>query len=273
MTIARRWLVALLGLAVAVFFLYPYIVMSLTSVKTSQNLAHTPPTFLPTHWDFSGYASMWRVAPIADYLRSSLIIAGVSTLIVVLVSVPAAYCTARFEFRGRRAYLFVVLAAQMLAPVSLVVGLYREFESLNLLDSYLALILINSAFNISFAIWLLRGFISAVPPTLEEAAWLDGCSRRQALLRVVLPTLRPGLITAAIYAFIAAWNEFIVALTLVSTESKKPIQVGITEFIGQNQVDWQHLFASSIVAIVPVVVLFAAVERYLVGGLTAGSVK
>ncbi len=273
MKIARRWLVAVIGFIVALFFLAPYIVMSLTSVKTSQDLARTPPTFLPTEWNFSTYVSMWRVAPIADYIRSSVIIAGASTVIVVLVSVPAAYCTARFEFRGRRAYLFVVLIAQMLAPVALVVGLYQEFQSLSLLDSYLGLILINSAFNLSFAVWLLRGFISAVPPTLEEAAWLDGCSRSQALLRVVLPTLLPGLITAAIYAFITAWNEFIVALTLISTESKKPIQVGITEFIGQNQVDWQHLFASSIIAIVPVVVLFIAIERYLVGGLTAGSVK
>jgi multiple sugar transport system permease protein len=267
------YLLTLLGLVVAAVFLVPYAEMLLTSMESTAEINRTPPALIPSHWDPSSFVTMWHVAPIGAYLTSSAVIAGASTLIVLLVAVPAAYYSARTEFRGRRTYLFLVMIAQLLAPVSLVVGLYREFDALGLLDSYLALIIINAAFNISFAIWLLRSFIASVPVELEEAAWIDGCSRWTALRRIVLPTLRPGLVTVAVYAFIAAWNEFVVALTLITTESKKPIQVGITEFIGQNQVDWQHLFASSLVAIVPVVVLFTLIERHLVGGLTAGSVK
>ncbi|QWT24167.1 carbohydrate ABC transporter permease [Subtercola sp. PAMC28395] len=263
----------LIALALSLLLLSPYLVMLLTSFKPSSELVSVPGTLFPKNWDFSNYINMWTAAPVAQYLANSLLVAGVSTVLVLLIAVPAAYATARFTFPGRRSYLFFILIAQILAPIALIVGLYREFATLGLLDSLPALIIINTAFNLSFAIWLLRGFISTVPATLEEAAWMDGSSRIRALWTIVLPVIRPGLVTAGIYAFIAGWNEFIVALTLISSEDKKTLQVGITQFIGRDNIQWQYLFGTSLVAIIPVVVLFLFVEKHLVGGLTEGSVK
>ena len=208
-----------------------------------------------------------------SWLQTSLVVAVASTAIVVLVAVPAAYFTARFRFPGRIAFLFLVLITQMFSPTSLVVGIYREFFSLNLVNTYLALILTNAAFNLAFAIWILHGFFSSIPKEVEEAAELDGCGPLMRLRRVMLPLTLPGLVTATIFTFIAAWNEYVVALTLMLDDNKKPLTVGINSYVTGYEQNWDQLFGASIIAIVPVVVLFAIIEKHLVGGLTAGSVK
>src|SRR5256884_4774255 len=193
--------------------------------------------------------------------------------LVVAAAVPAAYYTARHRFRGRTGFLVLVLVTQMFAPTSLVVGLHREFFELDLINTYTALILTNAAFNLAFAIWILRAFFASIPREIEEAAAVDGCGRLRTLARVVLPLSLPAIVTAVIFAFIAAWNEYIVALTLMTDPARKPLTVGITSYVTAYVQHWNHLFAASIIAIAPVVVLFAMIERHLVGGLTAGSVK
>jgi multiple sugar transport system permease protein len=276
MVAARRAKVAALaalGWGVAIVFLLPYLHMLFTAVKPHTELFVTPARYLPETWQWGNFVEVWRVEPIWDYLRNTLIIAGLSTTLALAVSVPAAYYTARHRFRGRQAFLLLVLVTQMFAPTALVIGLYREMVSLGLVNTYTALVLTNAAFNLAFSIWILHGFFSSIPHELEEAAQLDGCSRLQSLRLVTLPLAMPGVVTAMIFTFIAAWNEFVVALTLTSTVSRQPLTVGVTSFIGQYQTQWQYLFAASLVAIVPVVALFAAIERYLVGGLTAGSIK
>jgi multiple sugar transport system permease protein len=140
-------------------------------------------------------------------------------------------------------------------------------------DSLIALILTDSAFNLAFSIWILNGYFSSIPKDIEEAAMLDGLSRFQAMRKVILPLAMPGVVTAVIFTFIAIWNEFVVALTIISSTSKEPLTVGIESFIGQYQTQYQYLFVASLIAIVPVVVLFAFIERFLVRGLTAGSIK
>ena len=207
------------------------------------------------------------------WLLTSVVVALASTVIVVLVAVPAAYFTARFRFRGRIAFLFLVLITQMFSPTSLVVGIYREFFSLNLVNTYLALILTNAAFNLAFAVWILHGFFASIPKEVEEAAELDGCGPVTRLRRIMLPLTLPGLVTATIFTFIAAWNEYVVALTLMLDDSKKPLTVGINSYVTGYEQNWDQLFGASIIAIVPVVILFAVIEKHLVGGLTAGSVK
>ena len=198
---------------------------------------------------------------------------------VLIVSLPAAYYTARHRFRGRSAFLLLVIATQMFAPTALVIGIYREVISVenllgvNLVNGYLALIVVNAAFNLAFAVWIMNAYIQTIPVELEEAAAIDGCSRLGILRRVTLPLALPGIVTAVIFTFIAAWNEFVIALTLTGTPDVQPLTVGVTVFIGQYDVSWQYLFASSLVAIVPVVILFILIEKWLVGGLTAGSVK
>ena len=206
-------------------------------------------------------------------LETSLEIAGGATILVLLVAIPAAYYAARRRFRGRTAFLLLVLVTQMFQPTALVVGIYRQFNDLNMINSIWPLMLVNAGFNLAFAVWILNAYFASIPAELEEAALVDGTNRVGAMLRVVLPLAWPGVVTALIFTFIAAWNEFIVALTLWSNNATAPLTVALNGYIGQYQVDWQHLLGGSVVATIPVIVLFALIEGKVVGGLTAGSIK
>jgi multiple sugar transport system permease protein len=268
----RAWR-SLAGLLLALAFLAPYVVMVLTAAKPESELRMSPARLLPIRWRFENFADVLADPDFQRWLSVSLMVAVASTALVVLAAVPAAYYTARHRFRGRSAFLFLVLVTQMFSPTALVVGLYREFFELNLVNSYSALILTNAGFNLAFAVWILRAFFASIPKGIEDAAAVDGCGRIGALVRIVLPLSRPAIVTAIIFSFIAAWNEYIVALTLMSDADKRPLTVGITSYVTAYMQHWNLLFAASVIAIVPVVVLFALIEGYLVGGLTAGSVK
>jgi multiple sugar transport system permease protein len=269
----RRSVMTCAGLALALAVLSPYLVMLLTAVKPESELRITPPRLLPVHWRPRIFVNVLADPGFQAWLTSSLIVALASTAIVVLAAAPAAYYTARRTFRGRSAFLFLVLVTQMFSPTALVVGLYREFFALDLVNTYAALILTNAAFNLAFAIWILRAAFAAIPREIEEAAAVDGCGRLRTLAQVVLPLSAPGLATAVIFAFIAAWNEYIVALTVMTDPERKPLTVGITSYVTAYVQHWNQLFAASVIAIVPVVILFILIERHLVSGLTAGSVK
>jgi len=262
-----------IGLGVALAFLWPYLVMLLDAFRPSGDVVTTPPSLLPRVWKWTTFGEVFGDERFRAWLLTSVVVAVASTIIVVLVAVPAAYFTARFRFRGRIAFLFLVLITQMFSPTSLVVGIYREFFSLNLVNTYLALILTNAAFNLAFAVWILHGFFASIPKEVEEAAELDGCGPVTRLRRIMLPLTLPGLVTATIFTFIAAWNEYVVALTLMLDDNKKPLTVGINSYVTGYEQNWDQLFGASIIAIVPVVILFAIIEKHLVGGLTAGSVK
>ncbi|MBM6405850.1 carbohydrate ABC transporter permease [Phycicoccus sp. CSK15P-2] len=266
-------LVAFTAAVVALVFLGPYVVMVLDSLRTSVDVKTTPPSFLPRVWQWDTYATVLSDGRFPHWLLTSLVVSVGATAIVVLVAIPAAFMTARHRFRGRTPFLLVVLVTQMFAPTSLVVGLYREFFELNMINTYGALIITNAAFNLAFAIWILHGFFSSIPVEVEEAAALDGVGRFGMLRRIMLPLTLPGLVTATIFTFIAAWNEYVVALTLMLDDEKKPLTVGFRSYVTGYEQNWDQLFAASVIAVVPVVVLFALIEKHLVGGLTAGSVK
>jgi multiple sugar transport system permease protein len=261
------------GALVAIIFLIPYIRMLTTSLTPKSELYSIPAEYLPTWFDFSNFITVWDSAPIATYIVNTLIIAGAATVLVLIVAVPAAYYLARFRFKSRNLILLLVLATQMFAPTSMVIGIYREFVALGLVNTYTSLILVNAAFNLAFSVWILTGFFSSIPAEVEEAAMLDGCSRMKVLRTITLPLALPGLLTAIIFTFIAAWNEFVVALTLTSSPDVRPLTVGITGFIGLYEVQWHYVFAVSLIAIIPVVILFISIEKWLVSGLTAGSIK
>ncbi|MFE7385671.1 carbohydrate ABC transporter permease [Streptomyces zhihengii] len=267
----RTVLVASLAWLIAAVFLLPYAEMVITALRPADELRDA--TYLPGDFAWSNFVDVWRDSHLGANLRVTLLVAGGSTLLVLLVALPAAYYTARVKYRGRKLFLLLVLVTQMFQPTSLLVGLYREFYQLDMLNSVWTLILCNAAFNLAFAIWILTAYISAIPVQLEEAAMIDGLGRRGALLRVVLPLALPGVVTAVIFTFIAAWNEFVMGLTLSTVPESQPLTVGINSFIGNYTVQWNYLFAASVIAIVPVVVLFAFIERHVVSGLTAGSVK
>lgn len=274
MTARRRTLgLTVLGALVTIAFLAPYSVMLMSSLRTSVDVKTAPPSFIPRDWQWDTYLTVLTDQRFLNWLQTSLLVAVSSTLIVIAVAVPAAYMTARYRFFGRTPFLLLVLVTQMFSPTALVVGLYRQFFELTLINTYAALIITNAAFNLAFAVWILHGFFSSIPAEVEEAAELDGSSRVQTLWRIMLPLTRPGLVTATIFTFIAAWNEYVVALTLMIDDEKKPLTVGMRSYITGYEQHWDQLFAASVIAVVPVVILFAMIEKHLVGGLTAGSVK
>ncbi|AZS48265.1 Inner membrane ABC transporter permease protein YcjP [Microbacterium oxydans] len=262
-----------LGVAVVFIAVSPYLVMLLTALKPSDELFLSPATIVPQQWEWSNFIDVWTVAPIATYLRNSLLVTVCATAIVLVAAVPAAYYVARHRFRGRTPFLLFVLLTQMIAPTAVLIGIYRQFRLVDMIDNWFALILVNAAFNMAFAVWILVGFFSSIPEELEEAARLDGATRFGVLRRIVLPLAGPGMVTAAIFTFVAVWNEYVLALTLISSDEKKPLSVGITGFIGQYDVQYQYLFATAVIGIVPVVIMFALIEKKLAGGLTAGAVK
>lgn len=262
-----------LGLLVAAIGIAPYLIMFLTSLKPQEELFQTPPSLFPSVWEWSNYVELWSSAPIATYMRNSLVITVAATLLALVAAVPAGYYVARHQFRGRIAFMLFVLFTQMVAPTAVLIGLYRQFRIFGLIDSMAALVVAAAAFNLAFAVWILTAFFSSIPEEIEEAARIDGCSKFGAMRRIALPMAAPGIVTAAVFTFVAVWNEYVMALTLISSDDKRPLSVGITTFIGQYDVQYQYLFAASIVAIVPVVIMFASIEKRLVGGLTAGAVK
>lgn len=273
MTQRNKPLLTFVGALIAGFFLFPYLVMVLGSLRTSTDVKTTPPSFLPREWQWDTYATVLGDGRFIHWLQASLLVAAGSTVVVILVAIPAAYMTARNRFPGRTAFLLLILVTQMFAPTSLVVGLYRQFFELNMINTYGALIITNAAFNLAFATWILHGFFSSIPVEVEEAAMLDGVGRIGTLLKVMLPLTLPGLVTATIFTFIAAWNEYVVALTLMIDDERKPLTVGINAYVTGYVQHWDQMFAASVIAVIPVVILFALIEKHLVGGLTAGAVK
>jgi multiple sugar transport system permease protein len=230
--------------------------------------------YLPHHFAWSNLTNMWGSGyGITTSLRISLEVAFGATVLVALVAMPAAYYTARHRFRGRGAFLLLVLTTQMLQPTALIVGIYKEFLGFHLIDTVWALIMVNAGFNMAFAVWILNAYFASIPAEIEEAAMVDGSGRLGTLLRVTLPLAMPGVVTALIFTFIAAWNEFIAALTLTTSSAATPLTVRLDGFIGQYTVDWQHLFGASVIATIPVIILFALIERRVVSGLTAGSIR
>ena len=222
---------------VCIITLYPYFAMFCTALKSRAEIFSPHGTILPVTALWSNFIDIWSRAPMANYLLNSILIAGGSTIIAMLI------------------------------------GIYQVMQALHLTDSILGLIFINAAFNQAFTIWLLRGTFMGISAEMEQAATIDGCNRLQSMTRVLLPVAAPGIVTTLIFIFINAWNEYTVALCLISTDEFKPLTVGINIFNGYNMIEWQYLFAASIFAIIPVVILFMCIEKNLVSGLASGGVK
>lgn len=258
---------------ICIFTLYPYFAMFCSALKSRAEIFSVNGTILPVEPMWSNFIDVWKRAPLAQYAINSLLIAGGSTLLAMLCGIPSAYALSRMKFKGKTAFLGFVIVSQMFAPVVLVIGIYKVMAVLGFTDSIVGLIFVNAAFNQAFTIWLLRGTFMSISPEMEQAATIDGCTRIQALIRILLPVAAPGIVTTLIFIFINAWNEYTVALTLISTDTSKPLTVGINILNGYNMIEWQYLFAASLFAILPVVILFMGIEKNLTSGLTAGGVK
>ena len=267
--------IAIGSLLIVVFFSFPYALMVLSSLKSQGEIMRIPPEYLPEAPQWHNYIDVWssNVAPGKALLATTVIAVG-ATILVLLIATPAAYYIARFRFRGRMVFLFIVLITQMLQPTVLAVGLYQQFVSWSTGRLvWVALILINAAFNLSFAIWMMQAFFASVPKEIDEAALIDGAGRMQTMFRISLPLVWPGIVTAIIFVFVNTWNEYAAAFVLVQDPSLQPLTVSMPRFLGLYIRDWQYLFTTAMVAVVPVIILFSLIEKRLIGGLTAGAVK
>ncbi|CRK56047.1 N-Acetyl-D-glucosamine ABC transport system, permease protein 2 [Alloactinosynnema sp. L-07] len=271
----KRWDLTVAGGIIALVFLAPYLVMLSGAFKSRPEILKVPPNYLPTQWHPENFVTMWNTpeTPLPDNLWSTIVISLGGTALALIAAVPAAYFAARSNFKLKLPFLLLVLITQMLQPTVLASGLFREFVTLGLNDTYTSMILVNAAFNLSFAVWIMHSFFLSVPKEIEEAAWIDGCTRFDSLRRIMLPLVWPGIVTTIVFTFIACWNEFAASLILLPTDTNQPLTVALTKFVGQYDAAWQYVFAVSLIGILPVVILFALIEKRLVAGLTAGGVK
>ena len=271
--IIKKFFLYLFVIVLCVIILYPYFVMFTTAAKDRSEMYALNMTILPVEWKWSNFIEIWSAAPVLRYFLNSVIVAGGATLVAILCGIPAAYAMSRMQFKGKSVFLGLVIMSQMFAPVVLLVGIYKLMTTMNLVKNLIGLILLNAAFNQAFAIWLLRGTFLSISSEMEQAAKVDGCGTIGSLIRVLIPMSAPGIVTTLIFVFINSWNEYTIALTLISTDTLKPITVGINVFYGFNMIQWQYLFATSLFATVPVIILFLCIEKHLAAGLTAGGVK
>jgi len=264
-------LIAIAALLLAIWA-FPVLWALLTSFKTERDVLAYPPTviFAPT---LSNYRDvLFGSASLLPNLLSSVVIAGVSTLLTLLFAVPAAYALARLEFPGKRASGFYVLATQMLPPVGLIIPYYLVLQKIGALDTYAGLIVIYLTFSLPFAIWLMVSYFEDIPREMEEAALLDRAGRWRALWYVILPQVRGGIAVTTIFVFLNAWNEFLFAVVLGGNRVR-PVTVAMFNFISVEQTQWAKLAAGAMLAMAPVILLGLLAQRHIVKGLTVGAVK
>jgi len=263
---------ALYALATA-FFVFPVLWVVSASLRRAGELFSYPFRLLPPEVSLSAYRRVAR-AGVTTWLFNSTVVTVVGVTSIVAVSVPAAYAFSRFEFRGRRGLLGIVLLFQMISPVIIIVPLYTVMSTLGLLRTRAGLVLLYVGIQTPFSIWLLKGYFDAVPTELDYAARIDGCNRLQILRHVLLRPVAPGIAVVAIFNTVLTWSEFVLAFTVLGSESAlHTISIGVYKFQGQYGNDWRAIAAASVIGMVPLVLVFLALQRYFVRGLVEGSLK
>lgn len=262
-------------LLVAVFA-FPLVWVASLSLKTGSEVLQSPPSLLPDDPQWGNYAHVLQTTPVGRYLVNSLILVAASVSGALVLSIPAAYALSRFRgrTRGRRTFSRAVLAAQLLSPLIIAVPVYRVFVTLNLINDYVGLVLVYIAISAPFLTWFLKNYLDTVPTELDEAGRVDGCSRLRALVLLVLPAAKPGIVSAAILAGVTTWSQFVLPFILVDAPELAPVSVGVVNLQSTSgEITTQYLAAGSMLAVAPVVVLFVVLQRHIVGALTAGAVK
>jgi len=270
---AQRTFFDSVAVLILVVMLFPIYWMVSTALKPGKEILSLTPVWFPSHATFDNFRDamsqpfFWN-----DVVNSLTVVLSVVAISIALAFLAAA-AVARFGFRGRTAFIVMVIAVQMGPLNALVTPVYLLLDSVGQVDSLLGVIAYYLAIVLPFMVWTLRGFVANVPVDLEEAAMVDGASRVGAFLRIVFPLVAPGLVATAIFGFIQAWNEYIIAYVLLSSNSKQTLTIWLASFTTQHGTDWGGLMAGATLTALPVVVFFLLVQRHVVGGLTAGAVK
>jgi multiple sugar transport system permease protein len=271
-----------LGLIITVIYLIPLYWMITTSLKPVEQIFQKPPVLFPSTFQIDSYKQIFGLPTARGeiyinaivFLKNSLIIASFTTLLTMLMAVPAAYALSRFKFRGQSAFVLFLLVAQMLPSVLMVIPLFvlfRQWDIINL--GYTSVILADTALALPFAIIILRTSFLQIPIEIEEAAWIDGGSRLQVLYDIILPLIRSGLVAVGVFSFLIAWGEFVFALSFLSKVELQPISIGIFQFIGMYKSNFDSMMAFSTIVAIPAVVAFLFLQKQFISGMTTGSLK
>ncbi|GAB3212882.1 carbohydrate ABC transporter permease [Marinactinospora thermotolerans] len=263
-----RWEIAVPLTLYLLFTLIPFYWMVLYAIRPAGTTGIVPWPLTLEHFD-----TVWNGIGFGAYFANSMKVGVAALVATCVVALSGGYALARFSFRGKRLFMVAMLGTQFIPGAMMLIPLFELFSMLNLTDSLWSLVIANTVFQLPLSLILLSGFVRNIPVELEEAAWVDGCSRIRAFFAVVLPMLRPGLIAVGSFAFIDSWNNFLFALMFISSQDKYTIPVGLSYTIGEFSVDFGALAAGGVVAAVPVVIVFAFIQRFLVQGMSAGAVK
>ncbi|WP_423922358.1 carbohydrate ABC transporter permease [Frigoribacterium sp. 2-23] len=269
-----RWVSNSIAVIFSVVWIFPVYWMVNTAFKPRSESMTTTPLFLPKNPTLDNFVTAITQTGFLLNLRNSAIVVSATVLLAILLGFFAAAALSRFRFKGRRTIMVVILAVQMLPTTALLIPLFLIFNSLGLLGTYAGLVLAYIATVLPFSIWVMRGFFIAIPMEIEEAAQLDGATTWQVLTRILFPLVAPGVIATSIFAFIAAWNDYIIAYTFMKDQSMYTLPVWLASFVSQNTgTDSGGQMAASVLFSLPVVVFFVLIQRNLVSGMSAGAVK
>ncbi|MFD4633326.1 carbohydrate ABC transporter permease [Streptomyces sp. NPDC058284] len=264
---SRRQIYLPLGLYL-LFTLIPFYWILLFALRPSGSTS-----LLPWPLTFEHFDKVWNERGFATFFQNSLLVGAASMAMTTLVALAGGYALARFDFRIKRGFLLALLCSQFIPGALMLVPLFQIFAELRMINSLASVIVAETVFQLPLSMILLSGFIKNVPYALEEAAWVDGCGRFRAFCAIVLPMLRPGLVAVGSFAFVHSWNHFLFALMFLSDQGKQTIPVGLATLMGADSVDLGALAAGGVVAAVPVVIVFAFIQKWLVTGFSAGAVK
>ncbi|MFC6976618.1 carbohydrate ABC transporter permease [Halomicroarcula sp. GCM10025709] len=280
--IVRERVVAysLLGLYVFVIW-FPIYFIFVTSIKPTSAVLDIPISFVPTQPTVSNYIEIFQNRPFELYTLNSLIVASTTTIICVTLGTVTGYSFSRYEFVGNKTLLLSIVGARMIPPIALIVPFFSIMSNPPLIggltgslyDTRIALILTYTFFNLPFAVWIMKNYFDGVPESLDEQARIDGCSRWEGFVKIILPMAKPGIAATAILAFIFSWNEFVFALVLTSSEQAQTLPIAVSLFVADDFVDWAHLAAGGMIAALPGILFGLFFQQYIVSGLTQGAVK
>lgn len=248
--------------------------MVITSLKTSKEIVNAQHiTYWPEIPTLGNYVALFNTMNYGSYLKNSLIVSILVAVVVTILSIYGGYALARFKFKGKNVILVFFLITQMIPAILVMIPMYVVFSKLHLVDTLTALFIFYAVTNLPFCVITMRSFFERIPYALEEAAFVDGCSRSKTLWKIVLPVMFPGIVADFVFAFIGSWNELIAAIIFLNSQNKWTIPVGLKSLIGKYNVDWGTMMAGGVLALIPTAIMFIFVQKYIVEGLTAGAVK
>lgn len=265
----------IISIVILVVLLFPLFWTLNTSLKTEIEIFKNPPTWYPHELNTKSYAAQVETGDFNMFrsFANSFFIAMGSMIIAVLLAIPASYGIARYRFKGRNAVFLGFLVTQMLPVSVLLTPMFIMFRNMHLYNTWGSAILADATIGIPFSVLILKNYFSSIPKALEEAAYIDGCNRWTAFIKVLIPITKPGIMVCAIFSFLYAWGDLAYGMTFILDQEKRPITAGIFNFMGQYGTKWSYLSAFAIVAIIPVVIIFIFMQKYIISGMTSGAVK